>query len=98
MATVGEDRAIERLRGLHVGTLTPRDFTDDDSELLQLAADRIALAIEHLSLYESEREARASAERVAEQIRQLQSVTDVALGSLAHPDELMARVLERVRD
>src|SRR5437763_11000415 len=83
---------------LHVGTLTPRDFTDDDSELLQLAADRIALAIEHLSLYESEREARASAERVAEQIRQLQSVTDVALGSLAHPDELMVRVLERVRD
>jgi GAF domain-containing protein/anti-sigma regulatory factor (Ser/Thr protein kinase) len=83
---------------LHVGTLTPRDFTEDDAELLQLAADRIALAIEHLSLYESEREARADAEHVAKRIRQLQSVTDVALGHLAHPDELMVRVLERVRD
>lgn len=29
---------------LHVGTLAPRAFTDDDAELLQLAADRIALA------------------------------------------------------
>ena len=32
---------------LHVGTLTPRDFTADDRDLLQLAADRAALAIEH---------------------------------------------------
>src|SRR4051794_30003797 len=32
---------------LHVGTLTPRIFTDDDRDLLQLAADRAATAIEH---------------------------------------------------
>ena len=31
---------------LHVGTLTPREFTEDDRDLLQLAADRAALAIE----------------------------------------------------
>ena len=30
---------------LHVGTLTPRAFDDDDEELLQRAADRAALAI-----------------------------------------------------
>ncbi|MGH3371805.1 MAG: PP2C family protein-serine/threonine phosphatase, partial [Nocardioidaceae bacterium] len=30
---------------LHVGTLTPRQFTEKDVELLQLVADRIALAI-----------------------------------------------------
>ncbi len=30
---------------MHVGTLTPRDFTEDDVELLQSAGDRAALAI-----------------------------------------------------
>jgi anti-sigma regulatory factor (Ser/Thr protein kinase) len=30
---------------LHVGTLTPRDFDDRDTELLQRAADRAALAV-----------------------------------------------------
>jgi sigma-B regulation protein RsbU (phosphoserine phosphatase) len=35
---------------IHVGTLTPRWFFDDDVELLQLVADRIALATQaHLS-------------------------------------------------
>ncbi|WP_433274539.1 PP2C family protein-serine/threonine phosphatase [Pseudonocardia xinjiangensis] len=29
---------------LHVGTLTPRQFTDDDRSLLQLVGDRVALA------------------------------------------------------
>jgi phosphoserine phosphatase RsbU/P len=29
---------------LHVGTLQPRNFTDDDTALLQLVADRVALA------------------------------------------------------
>ncbi|MFL5894865.1 MAG: SpoIIE family protein phosphatase, partial [Thermoleophilaceae bacterium] len=40
---------------LHVGTLEPRDFTADDSELLQLVADRAALAIEHDRLFERHR-------------------------------------------
>jgi phosphoserine phosphatase RsbU/P len=31
---------------LHVGTLKPREFTSDDSDLLQLAADRAALAVQ----------------------------------------------------
>jgi serine phosphatase RsbU (regulator of sigma subunit)/anti-sigma regulatory factor (Ser/Thr protein kinase) len=31
---------------LHVGTLTPRRFTSEDADLLQLAADRVAIAIE----------------------------------------------------
>ena len=34
---------------LHVGTLTPRTFTSDDSDLLQLAADRAALAVQTLN-------------------------------------------------
>ena len=39
---------------LHVGTLHPRDFSDDDVQVLQLAGDRAALAI-HGRLTERER-------------------------------------------
>jgi sigma-B regulation protein RsbU (phosphoserine phosphatase) len=35
---------------LHVGSLTPREFTGDDVELLQLAADRAAVAVQSLML------------------------------------------------
>ncbi len=37
---------------LHVGTLTPRAFDKGDLELLQLVADRVALAIERARLHE----------------------------------------------
>jgi signal transduction histidine kinase len=47
---------------LHVGTREPRRFTDDDSRLLQLVADCLALAIGCDRLYAAEREARATAE------------------------------------
>src|SRR4051812_21044521 len=40
---------------LHVGTLTPRLFTDEDRDLLQLAADRAATAIEHARLFHQRR-------------------------------------------
>jgi signal transduction histidine kinase len=75
---------------LHVGSLTPRDFTDDDVELLQLVADRTAIAVEHARLFESERKARARLERV-------QSVTDVALAYL-DLEELLQALLRRTRD
>ena len=41
---------------LHVGSLTPRQFTGDDTELLQLAADRAAVAVQSIT---------AQADRVA---------------------------------
>src|SRR6185436_7145264 len=44
---------------LHVGSLTPRDFTERDIDLLQLAGDRAALAIDHAELYEQRRLAEA---------------------------------------
>ena len=47
---------------LHVGTLEFAHFTEDDLRLLQLAADRIALAIENARLYQVEKIARAEAE------------------------------------
>jgi len=42
----------ESLGVLHVGTLTPRIFTHDEVELLQLVAQRVAIAIERAQLHE----------------------------------------------
>jgi signal transduction histidine kinase/ActR/RegA family two-component response regulator len=54
-----EDRVIGVI---HVETLEPHTFTPDDLNLLKLAADRVALAIEHARLYEAELRARIEAE------------------------------------
>jgi PAS domain S-box-containing protein len=61
---IGAPLIVEgRLIGvIHANTTQPRRFTDDDIRLLQLAADRVALAIEHARLYEVERQARRQAE------------------------------------
>ena len=45
-----------------VGSATPRQFIEVDAQLLQRAADRIALAIDHALVYATEREARRQAE------------------------------------
>jgi GAF domain-containing protein len=75
---------------LHVGSLTPREFGPLDVELLQLAGDRAAVAIEHARLYEAERSAR-------ERMENVQAVTDVALAPL-ELDGLLDVLLPRIRD
>jgi len=75
---------------LHVGSLVPRDFAPYELELLQLAADRAAIAIEHARVFEAERAARTKLERV-------QAVTDIALAHL-ELDELLQVLLPRIRD
>jgi signal transduction histidine kinase len=75
---------------LHVGSLEQRDFTPNELELLQLAADRAAVAIEHARLFEAERFARTTLERV-------QAVTDIALAHL-ELDDLLPVLLPRIRD
>lgn len=51
-------RVQDRLLGvLHVGTLARREFTDVDTNFLQLAADRAALAIENALLYQRAQQA-----------------------------------------
>jgi signal transduction histidine kinase len=75
---------------LHIGSLVPRKFRDDEVELLQLVADRAALAIEHARLFEAERAAR-------ERIENIQIVTDAALSHL-EIDELLGVLLPRIRD
>ena len=47
---------------VHVATVTRRRFSEDEMRLMLLAADRIALAIDHARLFEAERAARAEAE------------------------------------
>ena len=83
---------------LHVGTLAPREFTADDAELLQLAADRIAVAIDHARLYEAERAARAAAEANADRLRRIESIAEVALHHITLDEEIIERLLTRVRD
>jgi signal transduction histidine kinase len=79
------------VRGVfHVGSLVPRAFTEDEVELLQLVADRAALAIEHARLFEAERAARV-------RIEHLQAVTDAALAHL-EVNELLRVLLPRIRD
>ncbi len=75
---------------LHVGSLHLRDFQKDEVELLQLVADRAALAIEHARLFEAERAAR-------ERIEHVQAVTDAALAHL-EVNELLNVLLPRIRD
>src|SRR5258705_4124422 len=47
---------------MHTGRFTRYEFTEDDTRLLQLVADRIALAIENARLFEEQRTARREAE------------------------------------
>jgi serine phosphatase RsbU (regulator of sigma subunit)/anti-sigma regulatory factor (Ser/Thr protein kinase) len=80
---------------LHVGSFTQRPFTDEDVVVLQVVADRVALAIAHATAFENERRARAEAERALERLNQLQGITDSALAQMGL-DELLRVLLERV--
>jgi GAF domain-containing protein/anti-sigma regulatory factor (Ser/Thr protein kinase) len=82
---------------LHVGSLTPRVFTADDTALLQLAGDRAALAIEHGRVFAREREARHAAELATRRLQALQRVTDAALAYLPEED-LLQELLQRISD
>ncbi len=90
-------RVEERIIGvLHVGFLTPRTFDRSDEHLLQLVADRAALAIDHARLYDAEHAARIAAEETAAALWRVQTVTDASLAHLGE-QELVNGLLERVR-
>ena len=74
---------------IHVGVLRHRRFTPDDVELLQHAADRAAVAIEHARAFEAERRAR-------QRVEHLQAVMDAALEHL-ELEELLSVLLPRIR-
>ena len=73
-----------------VATLTHRVFGEEDADLLGLAADRAALAIDHGRAYEAERS-------LGERLQHLQAVTDVALRHLSIAD-LLDELVVRVRE
>jgi PAS domain S-box-containing protein len=47
---------------IHVGSASPRKFTEDELRLLSLVGDRVALAIERARLHDAEHRAKAEAE------------------------------------
>ncbi len=81
---------------IHIDSATPRHFTEEDAQLLQVIASRVALAIEHSRLYESERAARREAEAISRQLRALQSVSDVAMEH-ARLDDLLRALLTHIQ-
>jgi signal transduction histidine kinase/CheY-like chemotaxis protein len=86
-----------RLLGvIHVGTLAPRRFDEGDRALLQLVADRVAMAIEHDRLYAAAHQARAAAEAASEKLQHVQRVTEIALAHLGQ-DDLMQELLTRTQ-
>jgi PAS domain S-box-containing protein len=82
---------------LHVGSIRARAFTDDDVRVLQLAAERVALAVEHAARMATEQRARADAERTAAMMRRIQRIADAMLGDLPL-DGLLHDVLIRVQE
>jgi signal transduction histidine kinase len=69
---------------LHVGTLSPRAFTDDDVELLRMAADRAAMAIVHARLFEAERQTKETLARTNEELRELDRMKDLFVSGVSH--------------
>ena len=83
---LGVPLIVERrvLGVLHVGTLVPRHFDEDDVALLQRVGDRAALALEHARLYERER---AAAEELQRSLmpQRLPELVDVRLSARYRP-------------
>jgi signal transduction histidine kinase/GAF domain-containing protein len=67
---------------VHAGAFTPKYFRPDDGLLLQLVADRVALAITQSRLFEAERTARREAETANEQMSFLARASEVLASSL----------------
>jgi len=93
-ASLGVSLVIEgRLIGaIYVGTLLPRHFTQEDNQLLQLVADRVALAIDRAHLYEAERTARAEAEAAQRTLAFVAEAGTVLAGSLDYEATLQSVV------
>jgi signal transduction histidine kinase len=76
---------------VHAGSYRPSYFDPDDGLLLQLVADRVALAITQSRLYEAERQARREAELAHAQISFLATASEY-LGSSLDYEVTLERV------
>ncbi len=82
------DHLVSRLVGvLGVGSAAPRRFTEADVQLLQRAADRIALAVDRARLYAAEQDARqraqASEAEAAERAEHLRTILEAMADGVA---------------
>jgi two-component system phosphate regulon sensor histidine kinase PhoR len=76
-------RVERRVLGLLVvGAIEPRTFSRDDARLLQLVADRIALALDRAQAYQAERRARALVEKIADQILRQAAELDTIIDAI----------------
>jgi GAF domain-containing protein/anti-sigma regulatory factor (Ser/Thr protein kinase) len=82
---------------LHVGTRRPRGFDDEDVGLLSIVADRAAVAIDRARLFEAERGSRIKAEAAATRLKNIQRVTEAALGFL-DLESLLGELLDRITE
>lgn len=78
---------------LNAATYNLRSFTSDDISLLRLVADRVAYVIDRSQLFEVERQTRRSAERAANRLAQLQSLT-AGLSEALTTSEMATAVIE----
>jgi signal transduction histidine kinase len=69
---------------LHVGTREARHFTHDDRHLVQLVAERVALASHRSRLYEAERRAHAEAEAALRARAEAEDMKDDLANMVVH--------------
>jgi signal transduction histidine kinase len=79
---------------LHAGTLVPRRFTEDEATLLQLIADRVAIAIDRARLYEKERASREEAQRAVRSRDDLLAIVSHDLRNPLNAIVLSAKALQ----
>jgi serine phosphatase RsbU (regulator of sigma subunit)/anti-sigma regulatory factor (Ser/Thr protein kinase) len=82
LATPVKSRSGEVLGGLFFGHGQPRRFTDIDERIVTGIASQAAVAIDNARLFESEREARESAERAQRRLGILAEASRVLTSSL----------------
>ncbi len=87
-----EDRA---LGVMHAGSRRLAAFADDDAELLSVMAERLAVALERVRLFEDERRLRVAAEQLATRLARIQAVT-AALAGASVVEDVAAAVGECV--
>jgi PAS domain S-box-containing protein len=79
-------RIEQRIIGvLHVGTLVPRRFRDDDEQFLQIVGDRVALAIDHAQMFEAAQVAKAEADRSRARLQASDEFLSIAAHELKTP-------------
>jgi PAS domain S-box-containing protein len=70
---------------LHVGSLVPRHFRKVDERILQIVADRVALAIDHAQLFQTARAAREEADMTTARLQAQDEFLSIAAHELKTP-------------